>query len=41
MMGVISECWLAFSVMVRTVLFLGAGLVGIDRKSTRLNSSHP
>lgn len=29
MMGVISECWLAFSVMVRTVLFLGAGLAGI------------
>lgn len=29
MMGVVSECWLAFSVMARTVLFLGAGLVGI------------
>lgn len=29
MMDVLSECWLAFSVMVRTVLFLGAGLVGI------------
>lgn len=29
MMTVISECWLAFSVMVRTVLFLGAGLAGI------------
>ena len=29
MMEVISECWLAFSVMVRTVLFLGAGLAGI------------
>ena len=29
MMDVVSECWLAFSVMARTVLFLGAGLAGI------------
>lgn len=29
MMAVISECWLAFSMMVRVVLFLGAGLAGI------------
>ena len=29
MMDVVSECWLAFSVMASTVLFLGAGLAGI------------